>query len=240
MFAVQGGIDWQIGVKDNRLKLAAALYKFQGIEGLREPGLNNDSPNRWEYSTNYRQRGNTLFALTDSTNSSVNNPTWGLASSFDELDLNAQLDLAQFDPVHVRLNANLVKNLGFDRAKINARLGGLPYSFTDGKDYGYLLRAQIGSPTLDKLGDWNASLAYRYLGSDAVLDAFTDSDFGLGGTNTKGFILGGAYGLAKNTSLRVKLMSATLIDSLVPTTSARNFNTKLSSDVLHVDLLTRF
>ena len=239
LFAVQGGVDWQIGVKDNHLKLAAALYKYQGIEGVREQGTGNDSPNRWEYGANYRQRGNTLFALTDSTNSSVSNPTWGLASSFNQLDLNAQLDLAQFDPLHVRLNTNFVKNIGFDRTEIRARLGTIT-PFSDGRDYGYLLRAQLGSPALDKFGDWNVSLAYRFLGSDAVLDAFTDSDFGLGGTNTKGFIIGGGYGLAKNTSLRLKLMSATLIDSMVPTTSGTSYKTKLSSDVLHVDLVTRF
>jgi hypothetical protein len=136
------------------------------------------------------------------------------------------------------LNANFVKNVGFDRTDIFNRTGYLP---TDGKDYGFQLRAQLGAPTVKQLGDWNVSAAYRYLGSDAVLDAFTDSDFGLGGTNTKGFVLGGGYGLAKNTALRVKLMSATLIDSLVPSTdSAISTKTKFSSDVLHVDLVTRF
>ena len=238
LMGVQGGIDWQIGVKENRLKLAAALYNFNGIEGIRESGTTNDSPNRWEYGPNYRQRGNTLFALTDNKNSSVSNPTWGLASSFNELDLNAQLNLVQFDPIHVQLNANFVKNIGFDRSEIKARLGSIT-PFSDGKDYGYLLRGQLGSPKFDNLGDWNVALAYRYLGSDAVVDAFTDSDFGLGGTNTKGFIFSGGYGLAKNTTLRMKLMSATLIDSLVPE-STNNFKTKLSTDVVHVDLITSF
>ena len=239
MLGVQGGIDWQIGVKENRLKLSAALYNFSGVEGVRESGTSNDSPNRWEYGSNYRQRGNTLFALTDSRNSTVSNPTWGLASSFNELDLNAQLNLVQFEPIHVQLNANFVKNIGFDRSEIKARLGSIT-PFTDGKDYGYLLRAQLGSPKFNNLGDWSISLGYRYLGSDAVLDAFTDSDFGLGGTNTKGFILAGGYGLAKNTTLRLKLMSATLIDSIVPTTGSSSYKSKLSSDVIHVDMVTSF
>jgi hypothetical protein len=139
----------------------------------------------------------------------------------------------------VQLNANFVKNIGFDRSKINARLGSIT-PFTDGKDYGYLLRAQLGSPKFNNLGDWSISLGYRYLGSDAVLDAFTDSDFGLGGTNTKGFILAGGYGLAKNTTLRLKLMSATLIDSIAPTTASSSYKTKLSSDVIHVDMVTSF
>ena len=31
--------------------------------------------------------------------------------------------------------------------------------------------------------------------SDAVIDAFTDPDFGLGGTNLKGYTVGGSWAL---------------------------------------------
>ena len=244
LFAAQTGVDWQFGVRDDRLKLAGAIYYYDGIEAGKETDAGAwDYLSGYEYGSNYRQRGNTLVLLNRSTTQEGNEAgktfpyTWGLASRFQELDLNAQLDLSQFDPLHLRLNANFVKNLGFNRTEIFNRTGYLP---TDGKDYGLQLRAQVGATTLKQLGDWNVSAAYRYLGSDAVLDAFTDSDFGLGGTNTKGFVLGGGYGLAKNTALRVKLMSATLIDSLVPSTASGSTNTKFSSDVLHVDLVTRF
>jgi hypothetical protein len=244
LFAAQTGVDWQFGVRDDRLKLAGAIYYYDGIEAGKETDAGAwDYLSGYEYGSNYRQRGNTLVLLNRSTTQENNEAgktfsyTWGLASRFQELDLNAQLDLSKFDPLHLRLNANFVKNLGFSRSEIFTRTGYLP---TDGKDYGFLLRAQVGAPTLKQLGDWNVSAAYRYLGSDAVLDAFTDSDFGLGGTNSKGFVLGGGYGLAKNTALRVKLMSATLIDSLVPSTDSGSTKTKFSSDVLHVDLVTRF
>ena len=50
--------------------------------------------------------------------------------------------------------------------------------------------------------------------ADAVLDAFTDSDFHLGGTNNKGFILGAQYGLGKNTWLSARWLSSNEIRGL--------------------------
>ena len=58
---------------------------------------------------------------------------------------------------------------------------------------------------------------YKYVGSDAVLDAYTDSDFhqggasNLGGTNVKGWVVGGSYGLIKNVWLTGKWLSGDVI-----------------------------
>ena len=70
---------------------------------------------------------------------------------------------------------------------------------------------------------------YRYLQRDAVLDAFTDSDFHLGGTDTQGYRITGLYGLTKNLWMRARWMSATEIDG-----------PPLSIDVLQVDLNAKF
>jgi hypothetical protein len=147
------------------------------------------------------------------------------------------VDIAQFDPVHVLLTGDVVKNLGFNRDEIQTRTG---YSILDGHSSGYMGRIQVGAPRMNKRGDWNISMAYRYLGSDAVLDAFTNSDFGLGGTNSKGINLGMNYGVDKNTWLSARFMSSDLIDSMVPSTSASSFNTKFSVDLIQFDLNTRF
>jgi Putative porin len=244
LVAAQAGIDWQIGQRDNRVKLAAALYDYHGIEGVRETQdynlLNGMGPTdygvRSEYGVGYRQRGNTLFRL-----NSINDPNYpgylGLASSFRELDLTGTVDIVPFDPVHVVLTGDLVKNIGFNRDEIMSRTG---YSILDGHTLGYMGRIQVGAPKMTKRGDWNVSLAYRYLGSDAVLDAFTNSDFGLGGTNSKGTILGMNYGVDKNTWVSARLLSSDLIDSMVPSTSASSFNTKFSVDLIQFDLNTRF
>ena len=124
--------------------------------------------------------------------------------------------------------------MGFNRDTIANRTG---YALTDGKESGYLAKLAIGQHAVKRKGDWNASVAYRYLGSDATLDAFTNSDFGLGGTNNKGFILGGNYALFDNTVLSARWMSANQIDSYAPSLPTP---TKLSVDTLQVDLAVRF
>lgn len=50
---------------------------------------------------------------------------------------------------------------------------------------------------------WSLRYEYRYVGRDAVVGAFTDSDFGGGGTNSKGHILGADFMVLKNTRLAV-------------------------------------
>ena len=57
-----------------------------------------------------------------------------------------------------------------------------------------------------------------------MLDAFTDSDFHLGGTDAKGYQFSYELGLSKKTSLKARLMSATEIDG-----------PPLAIDVLHLD-----
>ncbi len=243
LLAVQAGVNLPFGQKDNGLKLAAALYDYHGIEGVAETQASYlsapDYVVRSEYGAAYRQKGNTLFRINAPT--SIDSATnWGLASGFRELDLNATLDLAQFEPVHVILTGDIVKNLKFKRADINQRTGS---TLLDGKSIGYLGKLQVGTPLLQRRGEWNAYVTYRYLGSDAVLDAFTSSDFGLGGTNNKGFILGASYAIGKNTSLSARWMTSDLIESVVPQTSktpATARATKYSADLFQVDLNSRF
>ncbi len=50
---------------------------------------------------------------------------------------------------------------------------------------------------------WSVRYEYRDVARDAVVGAFTDSDFGGGGTNSKGHILGADFMLLKNTRLAV-------------------------------------
>ena len=74
-----------------------------------------------------------------------------------------------------------------------------------------MARVTVGYPQLKQLWDWNAYVAYKYLESDATVDAFTDPDFGLGGTNLKGYILGFNLGLGQNVWTSVKWLSANAI-----------------------------
>jgi hypothetical protein len=144
----------------------------------------------------------------------------------------ASLDLAHFDPVHLVLTADYVKNTAFDRSEIARRTG---LTLTDGKDYGYLFKLAVGMPKLEKRHDWQTSFAYRYLGSDATVDAFTDSDFGLGGTNLKGYQLGMNYAMDQNAWLSLRWMSAESIESFAPGT-----NYRFGVDLLQADVNVRF
>lgn len=54
-------------------------------------------------------------------------------------------------------------------------------------------------------------MAYKYLDRDSVLDAFTDSNFHLGGTNAKGWVIYGNYAFAHNLWLNLRWFSASVI-----------------------------
>ena len=240
LMALQAGFNWQLGTKNNRIKLAAALYDFSGIEGIKETTTDKttvpDYAVRSEYGAGYRQRGNTLFRV-NSNVASDTATTWGLASGFRELDLTAAIDIAQFDPLHIILTGDIVRNLAFNQGDLQRRS---TTSVADGSGTGYLAQLQVGAPLVRSKGAWNVSLGYRRLGSDAVLDAFTNSDFGLGGTNHKGFTLGGQYGLAKNTWLAARWLSSEAIDSMVPAVAGSSTKTKFSIDTLQFELNARY
>lgn len=241
--AVQAGMNWHLAPTSD-FKFAAALYDYRGIEGQLEsddrygPPSASDYGTRYEYPNGLRQRGNTLFVANALADTLTGTTYWGIASGFRELNLTGSLDLARFDPVHVVLTGDYVKNLAFDRDKIAQRTGS---QIVDGKDYGYQAKVTVGHPEMTRRGAWNVSLAYRWLGSDAVLDAFTNSDFGMGGTNNKGYILGGSYGIDKNTWLSARWMASQLIDSMAPQLQgATAAPTRLKVDLLQLDLNAKF
>ncbi|WP_310492350.1 putative porin [Dechloromonas sp.] len=232
----QLGAKWQL-MPNSRLSFGVALYDYENLEGRPETQANYQSYQlggsatygQYEYGSGLRQKGNTLF---DTAYQSDTNSIWGLASKFRPVNLTASLDLAHFDPVHVVLTADYVKNTAFDRSEIQRRTG---VALTDGKDYGYLFKLAVGMPKLEKRHDWQGSFAYRYLGSDATVDAFTDSDFGLGGTNLKGYQLGLNYGVDQNAWLSLRWMSAQSIESFSLDPAHR-----FGVDLLQADVNVRF
>lgn len=237
---VQAGSHWQL-MRNAKLTFGAALYDFENLEGRVEDNGkylagNSTAYGQYEYGASLRQKGNTLILTNAASDTSWQTDSskaiWGLASKFRPVNLTASLDLAHFDPVHVILTADFVKNIAFDRNEIVRRTG---VSLKDGKDFGYLYRVMVGMPKLEKRHDWQASFAYRYLGSDATVDAFTDSDFGLGGTNMKGYQLGLNYGVDPNAWLSLRWLSAESIQSF-----SLNSNHRYAVDLLQADVNVRF
>ena len=66
----------------------------------------------------------------------------------------------------------------------------------DEDDSGYAWGIKLGNAR--EPGSWDFTTIYQDLEADAVLGLLTDSDFGGGGTNAKGYILQGTYALHKN------------------------------------------
>jgi hypothetical protein len=240
LFAIQGGGDWKIN-DDTKAKIGVGYFSYSNIQGSESTPCFNPvavgSCDTDDSKPGFVQFGNTLFPIRNilqdpSTPNGAQPQLFGLASQFRLLDVRAQLALTNFHPIDVVIDGDYVKNLAFNRTDIVNRgpsnnLGS--NSAYQGGDTGYLVSISVGHQVLEKLWDWNASIAYKYLETDAVLDALTDPDFHLGGTNAKGYILTGNLGIAHNAYVSAKLLSANQVSG--PT---------YANDVLQIDLNARF
>jgi hypothetical protein len=116
-----------------------------------------------------------------------------------------QVDIGFWKPIHVIVVGDYVRNLGFDKNDVARRTG---ISNVPEETEGYSVGLQVGYPKARNFREWCAYLTYRHLEADAVIDAFTDSDFHGGGTNAEGWILGAELGLYKNVWLTAKWMTS--------------------------------
>jgi hypothetical protein len=243
LFGFQGGLGWKI-TDDVALRFGAAYYDFQNVQGRLSGPCNttfvNSVCNTDLLRPSFAQYGNTYMALRNplpQIGVTPNFQYFGLASGFRVLDFNGRVDFAQFNPVHVVVDGAYIKNVAFDRASVARiavnNLGPSPDGVTPGPfqggNVGALGRVMVGYPELKKLWDWNVYGAYKYLQSDATIDAFSDPDFGLGGTNLRGYIVGANLGLGQSVWATIKWMSANAIAG-----------PPFAVDVLQVDINGRF
>ncbi len=245
LYAAQTGVDWRPS-HDYDLKVGLAYYYYDHLQG--EQSLPCTAPTSADpCSTDntrplFMQQGNTLFAIRNLVNTGQTNPPqfqyYGLASNFHELNLTTRFDFAGYDPIHIVTDLDFVKNLGFNKAAISGRVpvnnrGPSPDMQTpgpwDGGDSAFQARMLVGYPVLRERWDWNFYVGYKYIESDSVVDAFTDSDFHLGGTNAKGYFFGGGLGIAKDIDLSARWLSAREVTGPA-----------YSADVIQIDLNGRF
>lgn len=220
LYGTQVGFDWKPR-KEIFAKLGLAYYYYQNTTGM----VNN--PNLPIGTTDWSapafiQKGNTLFDIEPASTMKL-----ALASNYRELNPLAMLDLGFWDPIHVVLLGDYVNNIGFNKAQV-ARLVG-PLVPVRPQTQGYQVGLSVGHPQINNFGQWRAFSYYRYIQADAVLDAFTDPDFHLGGTNAKGWIVGFDLGLRKNLWLSAKWVSTNEISGY-----------PLAIDSLFVDVNVRF
>lgn len=123
-------------------------------------------------------------------------------------------------------------------AELNTKIAGVKTTFfadyvknSDAdEDTGFALGFKLGKAK--NKGDWQFGYTYEDLEADAVFAAFTDSDFGDGGTDVKGHKFNTAYAFSKNTSL-----SITYFDNEY---GEHTRSEELDFDRLQVDIKTKF
>ncbi|MGZ4959661.1 MAG: putative porin [Methylomonas sp.] len=227
MFGGQAGLDWGFDNQDT-LQVAGAYFDYQNMRAvLNQTGTglcSNNTPDMNQSVPQFMQGGNSLTSICNSNDGNAGGLV-GLASDYKIININALYDLAIFSPVHVKLGADYAKNIGFNRSKILAATG----QDIAPKTTAWQVKVDIGWTRLNTFGNWSVFTGYKYVERDAVLDAYTDSDFHNGGTNVKGWMLGGNYALMKNVWLTGRWLSGDIITG-----------PRFGMDVLQLDINTRF
>ncbi|AMS17805.1 putative porin [Pseudomonas chlororaphis] len=245
LYGAQIGANWAIN-GNHRLKGALAYYRFDDIEGQRSgacepwagaPGCDSDGSR-----VAFMQKGNSVFLLRDITPNPLNpaataQPQFvGLASEFNLLDLNLVWDADLPENFKLRSQANYIHNLGYDEGEMRKRSEGQIVNNLDSNGElesganAWMVQFTLGnSLELAKQGDWNLFAGYKYIQPDALPDGFNDSSFHLGGTNAKGYFLGGNYGLAKNVFATGRWLSSEAV-----------YGAPFDIDVLQLEINTRF
>ncbi len=202
-------------------QLGVAFYQYKHTGGRvndpTQPGLYN-----WT-APEFQQKGNTIIDIDPGAAIKT-----ALVADYEELVVTGKLDYAYSYPVRIILTGDYVKNIGFDREAVALQTG-LDVSEVEEAIEGYRIGLSVGNPQVRWFGEWNLYAYYKYLESDAVIDAFTDSDFHLGGTNAKGWVLGVDYGLHKDIWLSAKWITSDEIDG-----------PPLSVDTLQMDVNARY
>jgi Putative porin len=247
LFATQVGADFKLK-KDLTARLGAAYYLFDGVEGKLStpytPITAQDAGDTDNTRPSFAQRGNTYRPLRDIIPDATNNfgtinqwQYFGLATPFRPLAVTGKLDWDRYEPYRLTFFAEYIKNTAFDHDAIEAvavnnrgpvPAGGGTGAF-EGDDTAWIAGLKFGHSTLDQRGAWQAVFNYRWVGSDAVIDAFADSEFGGGGTNVKGWVLGAQWALSRSAALGVSWLSASEIAG-----------PPLKSDYLQLDLKIKF
>jgi len=219
MLGAQAGAEW-IPDRNVGLKVGVAYFHYEGIEGQRNT-IAAPNANDWT-APPFRQKGNSVFDINAGTGQGAR---LALASRFHIVNVSGALDLGHFDPLHVRLTGDYAKNIGFDQGEIRSRTG-LDF---EAKTTAYQTMLTLGNPDVWGRGNTSVFLGYRYVEPDAVVDAFTQANVLLGGTNAKGYMLGINYGFDNNVWMRWRWLTANAI-----------YGPALAIDVLQGDLMLKF
>lgn len=247
LWGAQVGANWDLSAR-TRVKLGLAYYQYNNLEGRSDSDYTisgtsvptGSTYGQYEYPVGLRQKGNTVFETNPLLSGSLDTaPVWGLAYQFRPIVLTASAEFTHFNPFNIMVSAEYANNTAFSASDFRERATFPTYANVDpgGKRDGYQLKVALGASEVRESHDWQVQATFRNVGSDAVLDAFTDSDLGLGGTNLRGYILGFTYGLYRNSTVGVRYLAAENINSTIN----NNFpNATYKVNSLQVDFNVRF
>lgn len=247
LYGAQSGFNLAMGRRVEG-KFALGYHDFDNVQGkLSDPYVPlspNDAGSTDELRPPYAQKGNSYMALRNITPDPLNNfgttnqyQYFGLASDFEILSYTSRVDLNFWEPFQVSLLGEYAMNLGYEENEVapiavNNRgpvpAAGVPGQF-EGGNVAWNFGVQFGKPVFEKRGDWNAILGYRFIESDALLDTFTNSNFGMGGTNLEGFTIGAGVALHPRINMELRWFGANEIAG-----------PPLKSDILMLDLNAKF
>jgi hypothetical protein len=247
--AAQIGAKWDLA-DDMSWKTSLAYYRFDNLRGeLSAPcsiylGVQQCSTD--DTAPAYMQKGNSLFLIRDIVPDPANPSNFaqpqlvGLVYDYRLADAMTQFDM-KIAGTPFRVEGEYVRNMAYHSAEAfsdSIGLNRLVNNFGAGDftadnyksgPVGWMLRTTLGNPTPNSANDWNVVFAYKYLQPDAVVDGLNDPDFHLGGTNAKGFVLSGSYGLSKYAWLSARYFNAKQV-----------YGAPLKIDVFQLEMNARF
>jgi Putative porin len=208
----------------NHLRLSAAFFDYFNVTGrfnpIGQPGLYNYT------APQFMRYGNTVFDIANGADPSTN--LFAYASKFRLGNVNAVYGVDVGSRYRLSWTVDAVKNFGYNYQQIIAYTGVTPASVV--RNIGAQTEVSFGYPTVLQRGAWRATIGYRYLQGDAVMDEYTDSDFHyFGGTNARGYYVVVDYGIANRVWTRLRYLSANQIDGPI-----------FGVDTIQLDLSTRF
>ena len=205
-----------------RLRVSGAFYDYLNVTGRLNPfasTVNNFTAPLFE------RQGNTYFNICNNGDPTCN--LFALAARYRLGNVNVTYEL----PVGrytFGLSADAVRNFGYNTGRVERNQNNLGQPIS-ARTKGAQVEVSFGTPAVLEAGAWRGVLGYRYLQRDAVIDAYTESDFHFGGTDATGYYFVGDVGLAPRVWVRLRYLSSNAIDG-----------PKLGIDTLQVDLNTRF
>jgi hypothetical protein len=250
LYAGQVRAEWRPKGRSHSVAAALSYYHFTGIDGrISSPcdtHIKNITCDTDDTRPSFAQKGNTYMplrtpsaaALAAEAASGVTSryQYFGLVNRFQDVMGAARVDWEIEPALQMGLDGEVAWNAAFSHARSEDlglnnrdRCDGSGCSRFAGGAHAFMIRYSIGTQRKDRQGDWSATISYRYLESDSVPDAWTDPDFGLGGTNLKGYYLTATYCVLDGVSAALKWTSADEIAG-----------PPFRSDVLQLDLTARF